>query len=215
MAQRGNGSNWSKAVNWAIDKAIDGGVPPLSSARDLAEEYRIDKSYDSDDARVRALIRWETTKNFTSGFITGLGGILTLPVNVPAALGAAWLIQSRLAAAIAIIYGHDISEDRVRTMVLLTLVGDAAINVLKDIGVKVGRKSFAQILEKIPGRVLIQINKQVGYRLMTKAGEEGIVNLTKAIPVAGGLVGGGFDAVFLSGCRQNRDENFSTTILNQ
>ena len=43
----------------------------------------------------------------------------------------------------------------------------------------------------MPGRVLIQINKIVGYRLITKAGTKGIVNLTKLAPVVGGVIGGG------------------------
>jgi hypothetical protein len=119
-----------------------------------------------------------------------------MPVNVPAALGASWLIQSRLSAAIAIIYGHDIDEDRVRTMVLLTLAGDAVVDVLKGIGIQVGRKSFAKALESIPGRVLIQINKQVGYRLLTKAGQKGVINLVRALPLAGGVAGGAIDASF-------------------
>jgi len=94
-------------VNWIVDKAIDG-VPPLSSAHDLAQEYLIDKSYPDHDERVGSLINWETSKNFTTGFITGLGGLLTLPIAVPSALGASWVIQARMVGAIAVIYGHDL-----------------------------------------------------------------------------------------------------------
>ncbi len=63
--------------------------------------------------RVAALIRRETRKNFTSGFLTGLGGVVTFPVSIPAALGASWLIQARMAAAIAKIYGHDLASEPV------------------------------------------------------------------------------------------------------
>jgi hypothetical protein len=76
------------------------------------------------------------------------------------------------------------------------LAGDAAVDVLKVIGIQVGRKSFTKVLESIPGRVLIQINKQVGYRLLTKFGEEGVINLARAIPIGGGIVGGAVDAAF-------------------
>ena len=82
-------TNESKAlqlVNWIVDSAIDG-VPPLSSASNLAQEYLIDRSYTDNDDRVASLINWETSKNFTTGFVTGLGGLLTLPVAVPARVG--------------------------------------------------------------------------------------------------------------------------------
>lgn len=81
-----------------IDNAI-AGVGPMSGAMELADEYMTDSGYSSDNNRISAMINWETSKNFTSGFLTGLGGMITLPVQVAGALGANWLVQARLAAA--------------------------------------------------------------------------------------------------------------------
>lgn len=183
----------TELINWITDKAVEG-LPPLCSAENLALEYLIDQSYPDDEERIESLINWETTKNFTSGFITGLGGILTIPVSVPASLGASWVIQARMAAAIAKIAGHDIKSDRVKTFVLLTLLGDACKDVLKDVGLKVGQGLAKAALKNVPGRMLIEINKRVGFRLLTKAGEKGAINLVKMIPIAGGFIGGAFDA---------------------
>lgn len=47
----------------------------------------------------------------------------------------------------------------------------------------------------MPGRILVEINKKIGFRLLTKAGERGIVNLTKMIPLVGGVGGGTVDAI--------------------
>lgn len=171
------------------------GVGPLSSAEELAREYLNDSSYSSNDERVDALIRWEISKNFGSGFVTGLGGLITLPASVPAALGASWAIQARMSAAIAVIYGHDVREDRVRTFVLWTLLGDAGKEVMRQAGIEIGRRVSLTLIKKIPGRVLSEINKKIGFRLLTKAGERGVVNFTKMIPFVGGLVGGTVDAV--------------------
>ncbi len=44
-------------------------------------------------------------------------------------------------------------------------------------------------LRKLPGRVLIEINKKVGFRLITKFGERGVINLGKLVPLVGGPVG--------------------------
>ena len=194
-------SNEKKALeltNWVTEKAVNG-VPPLfCSAEELASEYEKDRSYSSRSARIDSLIKWETTKNFTSGFITGLGGVVTMPASIPSSFGASWLIQARMAATIAVLSGHDISSDRVRIFILLSLVGDAGKDVLKGAGIEMGRNLTRVAIEKIPGRVFIELNKKVGFRMLTKAGEKGVINGMKVVPVAGGLVGGVFDA---SACR--------------
>ena len=42
--------------------------------------------------------------------------------------------------------------------------------------------------------VLNKINKAVGFRLVTKFGTKGLINLGKVVPVLGGVIGGGLDA---------------------
>jgi hypothetical protein len=180
-------------VKWITNNAIKG-VPPLSSCKNLAQEYLIDSSYESNDKRINSLIRWEVSKNFTSGFITGLGGLLTMPISIPSALGASWIIQARMAGAIAEICGHSTDEDRVQTFVLISLLGDACKEVIKKAGIQVAERLTLNLIKQVPGRVLIEINKKVGMRLITKAGEKGVINLTKMIPGVGGVVGGCFDA---------------------
>ena len=41
---------------------------------------------------------------------------------------------------------------------------------------------------------LKRINRAVGFRLVTKAGARGVVNLVKIVPLVGGVVGGALDA---------------------
>lgn len=183
-----------QVANWLTEKAV-GGVGPLSSAEELALEYLNDSSYESNDKRVDSLIKWETSKNFSTGFITGLGGFATLPVTIPASLGASWILQARMAAAIARIYGHDLSEDRVKTLILCVIIGQDIKEVCKQAGIKIGTKLTYVAIRKLPGEVLKRINQAVGFRLLTKAGEKGIINLIKLVPVVGGVVGGTFDAV--------------------
>ena len=182
-----------KLMRWLSDRAIHG-VKPLCSAEDLAMEYKIDQSYPDDEERIESLINWETTRNFTTGFITGLGGIISLPVAIPAALGASWIIQARMAAAIAKLSGHDIGSERVKTFILACLAGDACKAAVKDTGIRIGNGLAKSAIQKIPEKVLADINRKVGFRLITKAGSKGALNLMKMVPLAGGFVGGAFDA---------------------
>lgn len=170
------------------------GFGPLSGAPQLAREYLENPSYATDDHRIAALIRWESGKNFTSGFITGLGGVITFPVSIPAALGMSWLIQARMAGAIACIYGHDLAAERVRTKILLSLAGDVAKDAMKDLGLKPGSAITQRAVDQVPGRALVEINKRIGAQLLAKAGQRVVLRFPRAVPILGGVVGGALDA---------------------
>jgi uncharacterized protein (DUF697 family) len=183
-----------RLADYLLEKGL-GGAGPLASARDLAHEYRDDERYATSDERVDALIERETIKNFTTGFVTGLGGVITLPVAVPSALGASWLIQARMAGAIATIYGHDLASPRVRTTILMSLAGDVARDAIRDLGLPLGPKLTQHAVDQIPGRALVEINKRIGLRLLTRAGERSIAGFSRFVPIVGGVVGGTLDAV--------------------
>lgn len=179
-------------VSYVTNASING-IAMLSSANELANEYKSDNSYSNNSERIDSLIRWEATKNFTSGFVTGLGGFITLPVTIPGSMAASWILQARMSAAIAIICGHNVQEDRVKTLVMAAILGDSMANVFKEAGIQVAGKITKQLISQIPGKVFIEINKKVGFRLITKAGEKGVINCMKAIPLVGGPIGGGVD----------------------
>lgn len=49
------------------------------------------------------------------------------------------------------------------------------------------------MIKKIPGRVLVKINQAMGFRLITKFGKKCVLNLDKAVPALGAIVGCGVD----------------------
>ncbi|MFY9259335.1 MAG: EcsC family protein [Gallionella sp.] len=181
-----------QALDWAYEKSVNG-VAGLDSAEELAKSYM--QSNDSSYEQANSLIRWQNTKAGTSGFITGLGGIMTLPIAIPANIASVLYVQVRMIAAIAHIGGYDLKDDKVKTLVYSCLVANSAKDVLKDIGVAVGNKIAMNAVKSISGKTLQEINKKVGFKLFTKFGEKGIINLGKAVPLLGGLIGGTFDAV--------------------
>ena len=161
-------------------QAIDG-IPKVSKPIDeLAEDYA--KKHDSSEEAAKALIRGQLAKCSTSGFLAGLGGLITLPVAIPANI-----------AAIAKLGGYDPRDDQVQTLAYVCLTGQAVGAVMKDVGINIGGKMAVAGIKKIPGEALKAINQKVGFRLLTKFGETGAINLGKAVPVVGGVIGGGFD----------------------
>ena len=182
-----------QVLDWAYDKATVSGVPGSKSAQELAEDYLSnDKPLHK---QANSLIRWQTAKAGTSGFVTGLGGLLTMPVAIPADLAVVWYVQIRMIAAMAYMGGQDLKNDKVRTLVCVCLVGNPAREIIKDLGIVFGTKLTTQAIKQIPGKTIIAINQKVGFRLLTKFGEKGVVNLGKVVPLAGGIVGAIVDSV--------------------
>ena len=184
-----------KALDLAYDKAIEGvpGVPGLQSAEELAKDYLNDPM--SLEEQVDALIRTQVLKASTSGFVSGLGGVLTLPVAIPANLASILYVQLQMVAAIAYMGGHKNlgTDDRVKTVCYACLCGNAAADVLKGTGILIGKKLTEQAIKNLSYEIIKKINRAVGFRMMTKFGQTGAINLGKVIPLVGGLVGGAFD----------------------
>lgn len=179
-----------KALDWAYEKAISG-LPGMDSALVLAQKYLSQDGNIHD--KVNSLIRWQNAKAGTSGFITGLGGIITLPVAVPANLASVLYIQIRMIAAIAYIGGYDLRDDKVKSLVYMCLVGNFMKDILQETGIRVGVKLTAQVVSGISEKTLLLINQRMGFRLLSAYGRKGAINLSKVVPVAGGIIGGSLD----------------------
>ena len=160
-------------LDWAYDQAVKG-IPFLKSAEDLGNEYKQAHTAGTDslEACARRLVRWQMPKAGTSGFLSGIGGVLTLPVAIPANLASVMFVQIRMIAAIAHLGGQDLRNDKVRTLCYACMCGSASADVLKEVGIKLGEKLTEQAIKQITGTTITRINRAVGFRLITKFGQK-------------------------------------------
>lgn len=170
----------AKTLDWAYSKAVVG-FSGVDSAYDLGNNYLSQKGNLSE--QVDSLIKWQVAKAATSGFVTGLGGMITMPIAIPANIASVIYLQIRMIAAIAYMGGHDIQSDKVRSLIYISMVGNGAKELVKDLGIKTSERLLTKTIER------------VSVKLATKIGEKGVSSLTKVIPVLGGVVGGSFDGV--------------------
>jgi hypothetical protein len=186
-------SKITEVLNWAYEKACNG-LPGTETAAELAGNYL--SKHTSVDNAIDSLIRWQNAKGVTSGFLTGFGGIFTLPVSVPANISSVMYVQIRMIATIAHMRGYNLKDDQVKTFVFVCLVGQSATDILKKSGINLGTVLAKEAIKKIPGEVIKTINRTVGIRLVTKFGAKGQMNLGKAaVPVVGGIIGGAVDGI--------------------
>ena len=190
------------------------GVPYISpSVEEFAQDY-LDK-YPSKHQACKAMIKNQIIKCTTSGFITGFGGIVTIPIALPANIGSVLYVQMRMIACTAYLAGYELNSDQTQTFVYACLAGVAVNELVKQAGIKFGVKFANGLIKKIPGKVLTKINQKVGFRFMTKFGSKGVINLGKLVPGVGAVIGGGLDLVETKaiGDRAYKwffEENFST-----
>lgn len=181
-----------KTMDYCYDKAVNG-LSGFETAEQIAQHYMDDES--SMDDRVHKLIRWQIARAATSGFVTGLGGILTLPIAVPANISSVLYIQIRMIAAIAFLAGHDLRDDKVKSLVYLCLCGNDAKKVINQIGIQTGTNMSTTTLVQISAANITKIKGAVSIYLLRKLGQTGAASLGKALPLLGGIIGGTLDSI--------------------
>lgn len=181
-----------KILDKCYTSAIDG-IPFNQTSTELAEEYI--KKYKTPKVAAKKLIKAQIVKCTTSGFITNIGGLIAMPIAIPANITSVLFVQMQMVAAIAYIGGYNPNNDEVKTLVYMCLAGISISDICKQVGIKFSNKVSLNLLNKIPGTLLTKINQKIGYRFITKFGQTGTINLGKAIPLVGGVVGGSFDFI--------------------
>lgn len=166
---------------------------PAKSCFQLADDYR--RSGRTPKQCVDNFIAWQTAKAGVAGFALGIPGFAMMPFTVPGDLASATYLQLRMIAVIGLLFGWDVRSDQFRTIAYMSLLGSAAGEVVRDVSVRATGKIAAAQLARLPGKALLQINKAVKTRLLTKAGSTGFVNLSKVVPILGGIVGGGVNVL--------------------
>lgn len=186
-------------VHWGMEGApipmpMPGGEPlRFRSARELADDYRPRIRRLGLQRTIAEMIDDQARWNAGTGFLTGIGGMVLLPLQLPAAVTATWVIQTRLVAAIAHLNGFDLEHEAVRTQILLTLIGEEAGEILKQVSLKLSQQIAQAQLRSLPAPALAAINRAVGFQLISRVGEQGVLRLHRVVPLLGGVVGGGID----------------------
>ena len=115
----GGQADVAKVLTLGVD-----GLGPFKSAHTVAQES-LTRARGDVDAAIARVIRVHVRLSGTTGFATGLGGLVTMPVTLPAGVTAYHVLAARLVAAIADLHGHDLESDDVRSAILLRMLGSA------------------------------------------------------------------------------------------
>ncbi len=181
-----------RVIGMLLDIGLDG-RGPIRSASQVADKALREKG--SPEKALRAVGRAGTRGGGIGGFVTGVGGFVTLPVALPANVLEFYVQATRMVGAIAQLRGYDLADERIRSAVLLTLVGSRADDVLTKAGMSTGGGRLASLATRgMPPAAMMIVNKAVGFHLMRGVGVKTLGGLGRGVPFVGGFIGGGLDA---------------------
>ncbi len=185
-------------VRKLLGVGIDGSLG-FESAQQVALDAM--KHHGSTEAAVAAVVGAHRRLIAVGGFVTGVGGFVTLPAALPANVVEFYLITTRMVAAVAHIRGHDLRDPSLRTAILLTLVDSDPEALMRRVGIgqlPVGGHLAGLGAGRLPAPARMMLNKAIGFRLISQFGQRALTGFGRGLPVAGGVIGAGLDVYLFS-----------------
>jgi len=180
------------ALRRVLELAIDG-YGPLPGAKSVAAKH-LQRHSGSVDNAIDSIIDAHVRLASAQGFVTNLGGIAALAIAVPANLAGVAVLQVRMVAAIAHLRGYDVNDNRVRTALVMCLLG----------GEEIAKRIVEGKLPTSPMTVATapmfdpdldrQVAEEVTSGLASRVGGRNMaLMVTKRVPLLGGGIGAVMD----------------------
>ncbi len=180
-------------VHQALAKAISG-VGPLPSAALAADKQLAQNDGDLERAS-HDVIENHVRYAGLQGFATNVGGLVTMPVTVPANITGLALIQCRMVAGMVHLRGYDLEDPRTRAAILTCLLGEEKILKLVKARSLPGTPMELASAAVYDSSLDTELANEVASELIARAaGKRLATTVGRRVPVVGGLVGAGTDA---------------------
>jgi len=175
-----------------LEIAIDG-YQRFPGAEQVAES-KLAKTGGDAQLAIDAVVDQHIRLAGVQGFVTSIGGLVTLPVSMPANLTGIAIVQARMVAGIAHLRGYDLDDPRVRTAVITCLLGeDGVTDRLKKSSLPTSPLAIAtapvfdpELDRQVAGEVVAELIARISGKRMA-------LTVTRRIPLLGGAVGAGVD----------------------
>ncbi len=175
-------------VRQAFERAVDG-MGPLPGAAKAADE-RLGECDGDVEKAIGKLIESHARLAGAQGFLTNLGGLVTMAMTVPASISGQALLQCHLVAGIAHLRGYSLSDPRVRNAVLACVLGDDAVKSLVKQHRLPGPPMVIATAPQHDPELDQRIATEVATELITQvAGKRTVAVVGRRVPVIGGGVG--------------------------
>lgn len=175
-------------VQQAFDRAVDG-FGPLPGAAASASQ-RLQRHGGDLRLAVKDVIDSHVSLAGAQGFLTNIGGLVTLPVAVPANVSGLAMLQSHMVAGIAHLHGYALTDPRVRNAVLACMLGTNTVAALVARGALPSSPMAIATAPVHDPDLERRISSEVAGELLARvAGKRTVAAVGRRIPLVGGGVG--------------------------
>ncbi len=177
-------------IGQTIAHAIEGG-------RVWGKSYLEDSRWQNDrEQMVNNVIFQSTVWSMGEGFISGIGGIAGIPVDV----ASTFYSQMKLTSTLFTIHDIDTKSEAAQPLILAAATGISLGELANYLGTQAVSQAIEKALLSIPSRSFTQINQLLGIKLISQAGERTLVNVAKMMPLIGSAVNGTVNGVIMASC---------------
>lgn len=178
----------SNFVRQAFDRAVDG-AGPMRGAAEAADKRLAEHDGNVSEA-IDSLIDSHVRLATAQGFVTNLGGLVTVAVMIPANISGLALLQCHMVAGIAHLQGYDLDDPRVRNAVLACMLGEEAVKGLvknkklpsTPMAIATAPSHDAELDRRVAAEVAAELIGRV-------AGKRTVTFIARRAPIIGGGVG--------------------------
>ncbi len=178
----------SNFVRQAFERAVDGFGPIKGAA--AAADAKLAKNHGDRARAIGDIVDTHVSFAGVQGFLTNIGGLVTMSVAIPANVSGLALLQAHMVGGIAHLRGYDLTDPRVRNAVLACMLGGDSVTALIK-AKKLPSSPMAIATAPAYDPVLDQrIASHVAAELLERvAGKRTLAVLGRKISVVGGSVG--------------------------
>lgn len=178
----------SNFVRQAFERAVDG-LGPLKGAA-AAADAKLEKHHGDQARAIGDVVDSHVSLAGMQGFLTNIGGLVTMTVAIPANVSGLALLQTHMVGGIAHLRGYDLNDPRVRNAVLACMLGGESVAALIKAR-KLPSSPMAIATAPAYDRVLDQrIASHVAQELLERvAGKRTLAAIGRRVPVFGGGIG--------------------------
>ncbi|HYI56994.1 MAG TPA: EcsC family protein [Microlunatus sp.] len=182
------------ALRQVLELAIDG-TSRLPGAKHSAAKH-LQRHGGASDSAIDAVIDFHVRLAGAQGFVTNLGGLAALPVTMPANLAGVAVVQTRMVAAMAHLRGYDLDDNRVRTALIMCLLGGEQVAKrivtgklpTSPLAIATAPMFDPHLDQRVSEEVLTDLIQRVG-------GKNLALSVTRRVPILGGGVGAVMDGI--------------------
>lgn len=182
------------ALRQVLDLAIDG-TAHLPGAKASASRH-LQRHGGASDSAINAVIDFHVALAGAQGFVTNLGGLAALPITLPANVAGVAVVQTRMVAAMAHLRGYDLDDNRVRTALIMCLLGGEQVAKrivtgklpTSPLAIATAPMFDPHLDQRVAEEVLADLIQRVG-------GKNLALSITRRVPILGGGVGAVMDGI--------------------